>query len=99
MPETLDALRRANPRAEAGFDEAVEAVSRAVRAQLGKLAHSTMLGLTHPLAAELAGRLVQIAPALALFRIEDPPEVGVDGLGIIDDEDSPLARGVAHTAS
>jgi hypothetical protein len=35
MPETLDALRRANPRAEAGFDEAVEAVSRTVRAQLG----------------------------------------------------------------
>ena len=34
MPETLDALHRANPRAEAGFDEAVEAVSRAVRAQL-----------------------------------------------------------------
>jgi hypothetical protein len=35
MSESIDALRRANPRAEAGFDEAVEAVSRAVRAQLG----------------------------------------------------------------
>jgi hypothetical protein len=35
MPETLDALRRANPRAEPGLDEAVEAVDRVVRAQLG----------------------------------------------------------------
>ena len=35
MPETIDALRRANPRAESGLDEAVEAVSRVVRAQLG----------------------------------------------------------------
>jgi hypothetical protein len=40
MPETLDALHRANPRAEAGFDEAVEAVSRAVHAQLGTRAAS-----------------------------------------------------------
>ena len=35
MPETIDALHRANPRAEMGLDDAVEAVSRAVRAQLG----------------------------------------------------------------
>ncbi|MFN3648304.1 MAG: adenosylmethionine--8-amino-7-oxononanoate transaminase [Armatimonadota bacterium] len=38
------------------------ALDAAVQAQLGKLAHSTMLGLTHPLAAELAARLVRIAP-------------------------------------
>ncbi len=30
--------------------------------QLGKLAHSTLLGLTHPTAVELARRLVELAP-------------------------------------
>jgi hypothetical protein len=35
MSESIDALHRANPRTEAGFDEAVDAVSRAVRVQLG----------------------------------------------------------------
>ena len=34
----------------------------AVRAQLDRVAHSTMLGLTHPGAAELAARLVPLAP-------------------------------------
>jgi adenosylmethionine---8-amino-7-oxononanoate aminotransferase len=34
----------------------------AVRAQLDKVAHSTMLGLTHPPAIELAERLVRLAP-------------------------------------
>ena len=38
------------------------AIDAAVRDQLGRVAHSTMLGLTHPGAAELAGRLVEIAP-------------------------------------
>jgi len=33
-----------------------------VRAQLDRVAHSTMLGLTHPGAAELAARLVPLAP-------------------------------------
>jgi adenosylmethionine-8-amino-7-oxononanoate aminotransferase len=37
-------------------------VDAAVRAQLEKIAHSTMLGLSHPGATELAGRLVEIAP-------------------------------------
>jgi adenosylmethionine---8-amino-7-oxononanoate aminotransferase len=37
-------------------------IDRAVQDQLGKVAHSTMLGLAHPGAAELAGRLVEIAP-------------------------------------
>ncbi len=35
----------------------------AVRAQLDRVAHSTMLGLTHPPAVELAQRLAAIAPA------------------------------------
>jgi adenosylmethionine-8-amino-7-oxononanoate aminotransferase len=39
------------------------AIDRAVRDQLDRVAHSTMLGLSHPGAAELAGRLVEIAPA------------------------------------
>jgi adenosylmethionine-8-amino-7-oxononanoate aminotransferase len=38
------------------------AIDRAVSEQLGRVAHSTMLGLSHPGAAELAARLVEIAP-------------------------------------
>ncbi len=38
-------------------------IDRAVRAQLERVAHTTMLGLTHPGAIELAQRLVAIAPA------------------------------------
>jgi len=34
----------------------------ALRAQLGQVAHSTMLGLSHPAAIELAARLVEVAP-------------------------------------
>jgi adenosylmethionine-8-amino-7-oxononanoate aminotransferase len=37
-------------------------IDEAVRAQLDRVAHSTMLGLTHAPAAELAQRLVEIAP-------------------------------------
>ncbi len=37
-------------------------IDRAVRDQLGRVAHSTMLGLSHPGAAELAARLVDLAP-------------------------------------
>ena len=33
-----------------------------MRDQLDKVAHSTMLGLSHPGAAELAARLVELAP-------------------------------------
>src|SRR3954451_283951 len=39
------------------------AIDEAVRQQLDRVAHSTMLGLSHPGASELAGRLVDIAPA------------------------------------
>ena len=38
------------------------AIDAAVRAQLDRVAHSTMLGLSHPPAVQLAQRLVQIAP-------------------------------------
>jgi adenosylmethionine-8-amino-7-oxononanoate aminotransferase len=38
------------------------AVDAAVKEQLDKVAHTTLLGLTHPLAATLAKRLVEIAP-------------------------------------
>src|SRR5512138_1265667 len=41
----------------------VPAIDDAVRAQLGRLAHSTLLGATHPPAAELARRLAEIAPS------------------------------------
>jgi adenosylmethionine-8-amino-7-oxononanoate aminotransferase len=37
-------------------------IDQAVHDQLERVAHSTMLGLTHRSAAELAGRLVEIAP-------------------------------------
>ena len=38
------------------------AIDAAVQAQLGKVAHTTMLGLSHPSAIELAQRLVGVAP-------------------------------------
>ena len=38
-------------------------IDRALRNQLAKVAHSTMLGLTHPGAAELAARLADLSPA------------------------------------
>ena len=38
------------------------AIDAAVREQLDRVAHSTMLGLSHPPAAELARRLIKIAP-------------------------------------
>jgi adenosylmethionine---8-amino-7-oxononanoate aminotransferase len=37
-------------------------IDRAIHAQLDRVAHSTLLGLTHQPAAELAARLVEIAP-------------------------------------
>ena len=37
-------------------------IDAAIREQLDRVAHSTMLGLTHPGAAELAARLVELAP-------------------------------------
>jgi adenosylmethionine-8-amino-7-oxononanoate aminotransferase len=37
-------------------------INEAIKAQLEKIAHSTLLGLTHPLAAILAQRLSQLAP-------------------------------------
>jgi adenosylmethionine-8-amino-7-oxononanoate aminotransferase len=38
------------------------AIDAAISDQLGRIAHSTMLGLTHPAAAELAAQLVDLAP-------------------------------------
>ena len=38
------------------------ALNAAIRDQLEKVAHSTLLGLTHPTAIELAHRLVELAP-------------------------------------
>jgi adenosylmethionine-8-amino-7-oxononanoate aminotransferase len=40
----------------------VPEIDAAVREQLGRVAHSTLLGATHPGAAELARRLVEVAP-------------------------------------
>jgi adenosylmethionine-8-amino-7-oxononanoate aminotransferase len=37
-------------------------IDRALRDQLDRVAHTTMLGLSHPGAAELAARLVELAP-------------------------------------
>ncbi len=39
-----------------------EGIDAAIAAQLERVAHTTMLGLSHPGAAELAGRLVELAP-------------------------------------
>src|SRR4051794_33312543 len=38
------------------------AIDAAIRAQLDRVAHTTMLGLSHPAAIELAARLVDLAP-------------------------------------
>ncbi len=38
------------------------AIDAAIRAQVDRISHSTMLGLSHPGAAELAARLIEIAP-------------------------------------
>jgi adenosylmethionine-8-amino-7-oxononanoate aminotransferase len=38
-------------------------IDAAIGDQLGKVAHTTMLGLSHPASAELAGRLIDLAPA------------------------------------
>src|SRR6185369_17310786 len=38
-------------------------IDAAIRAQLDRIAHTTMLGLASPPSAELAARLVRVAPA------------------------------------
>src|SRR5437764_12439095 len=43
-------------------------IDAAIRRQLGAVAHTTMLGLSHPPAVELAARLVDLAPG-ALSRV------------------------------
>ena len=40
----------------------VPEIDAAVTEQLGRFAHTTLLGTTHPAVAELARRLVEIAP-------------------------------------
>jgi adenosylmethionine-8-amino-7-oxononanoate aminotransferase len=44
------------------FGHRVPEIDAAVREQLDRVAHSTLLGATHPPAAELARRLVEMAP-------------------------------------
>jgi adenosylmethionine-8-amino-7-oxononanoate aminotransferase len=44
------------------FGHRVPEIDGAIHEQLGRLGHSTLLGATHPGAAELARRLVEIAP-------------------------------------
>lgn len=44
------------------FGHRVPEIDAAIRAQLDRVSHSTLLGATHPPAAELARRLVEIAP-------------------------------------
>ncbi len=45
------------------FGHCVPEIDAAVREQLERIAHTTLLGATHPGAAELARRLVELAPA------------------------------------
>ena len=44
-------------------------LNAAVQEQLGKAAHTSFLGFTHPLAAELAGRLCDFFPKRSLERV------------------------------
>ena len=41
----------------------VKEIDKAIKEQLGKIAHSTLLGLVSPPSAQLAQRLVEMAPA------------------------------------
>ncbi|MES2476929.1 MAG: adenosylmethionine--8-amino-7-oxononanoate transaminase [Verrucomicrobiota bacterium] len=45
------------------------AINAAIQDQLGKIAHSSFLGFTHPLAAELATRLCSFFPEKSLERV------------------------------
>ena len=45
------------------------AINAAIQHQLGKIAHSSFLGFTHPLAAELAARLCSFFPENTLERV------------------------------
>jgi adenosylmethionine---8-amino-7-oxononanoate aminotransferase len=45
------------------------AINAAIQAQLGKIAHSSFLGFTHPLAADLAARLCSFFPEKSLERV------------------------------
>lgn len=44
------------------FGHRVPEIDSAIKKQLGKIAHTTFLGLTHPLAIELSEKLVAMAP-------------------------------------
>jgi len=44
------------------FGHRVKEIDQAVKKQLGRIAHTTFLGLTHPPAIELAEKLIAIAP-------------------------------------
>src|SRR6478752_1776637 len=45
------------------------AINAAIQSQLGKVAHTSFLGFTHPLAVELAGRLCGFFPEKSLERV------------------------------
>lgn len=44
------------------FGHRVKEIDKAIKKQLEKIAHTTFLGLTHPMAIELAEKLIAIAP-------------------------------------
>ncbi len=50
----------------------VKELDRAIRKQLGKIAHTTFLGLTHPTAIELAEKLISIAPKSKMVTVPIP---------------------------
>ncbi|HEX5893302.1 MAG TPA: adenosylmethionine--8-amino-7-oxononanoate transaminase [Solirubrobacterales bacterium] len=55
------------------------AIDEAVREQLDRVAHSTMLGLSHPGAAELAARLIEVAaPGLSRVFYSDSGSTAVE---------------------
>lgn len=65
MSESIEALRRANPRADAGFEDSVEAVARAVGSRLvtdTRLVRKPRTRLLQPLAA--AAMVVAVAAAV-----------------------------------
>ncbi len=56
------------------FGHRVPAIDKAVKKQLGKIAHTTFLGLSHPTAIELSEQLIAIAPGNSDVILRAKPE-------------------------
>jgi hypothetical protein len=80
--ESIEALRRANPRAKAGFAESVEAAAQAVRAQIASASEPpTFVPRRRLMGPAVAGALVAAVAAIVTFLTIGPTG---DGSGVED---------------